>query len=131
MRELLTKQEIFDKVAKHLLKQKIRSINPRLGVCAYRSHFRGKKLMCAAGCLIRDSSYNKLMEYKNPLHVLVKNALYESGAVHLELIVDLQKVHDNALSGDLYGDCSDNFKAGLVVVAANYGLLLDPSLFGN
>jgi hypothetical protein len=46
----MTKQEIFDKVAAHLLTQRKRCVN-QTGDCVYRSD---DGLKCAAGCLIPD-----------------------------------------------------------------------------
>lgn len=58
----MNKQEIFDKVATHLLTQGKQSrLNPEdtRGICAYRSKDGSK---CAAGCLIPDDVYDPRME---------------------------------------------------------------------
>ena len=48
-------QELFDKIATHLLTQGARSENS-LGKCLYRGEF-GRK--CAVGCLISDEEYEQ------------------------------------------------------------------------
>jgi hypothetical protein len=87
-RKYLTNQQIFNKVAKHLLEQNEKSYN---GLdCVYRSP---DGLMCAAGCLI-------------PPHVLVPEgqafsdlatAIHEESRIahtSLALVQTLQGVHD-------------------------------------
>lgn len=54
----MNKQEIFTKVYNHLLNQGCASINYK-GECVYRGNYN---MMCAIGCLIPDSLYNKDME---------------------------------------------------------------------
>ena len=53
----MTKQQIFNKVAKHLLKQGAKSISGI--VCAYRGD---NKTRCAIGCLIPNRLYDKTIE---------------------------------------------------------------------
>jgi hypothetical protein len=50
---MLTNQQIFDRVATHLLRQGKRSMDSR-GDCLYRSP---EGLSCAVGCLIPDEAY--------------------------------------------------------------------------
>jgi hypothetical protein len=54
----MTKQEIFDTVALHLIKQGKKSVND-IGRCLYRSP---EGLKCAIGCLIPDEVYQRSME---------------------------------------------------------------------
>ena len=54
----MNKQEVFDKVAKHLLTQKIKCVDST-GRCVYRG-INGLK--CAIGCLIPDDVYEPSME---------------------------------------------------------------------
>jgi len=54
----LTRQQIFDKVAEHLLTQMERSSDSE-GVCLYRGP---NGLMCAAGCLISNQEYDEIIE---------------------------------------------------------------------
>src|SRR3990167_10848904 len=97
----MTKQEIFDKIALHLLRQNKKSVN-KSGFCAYRGT---NGLKCAAGCLIDDLEYKPEMEIHNfgmvfttdnginVFDELLKNKpyLYDN----LELIKTLQRIHDN------------------------------------
>lgn len=55
----MTKQEMFDKVAEHLLKQGGPAWDDKDGACKYRAP-NGRK--CAAGCLIPDNMYRKEWE---------------------------------------------------------------------
>ena len=68
-------QQIFNKVATHLLKQNKRSIDKGTDVCLYRGP-NGTK--CAVGVLIPDSLYLKTMEGRNILSLFsVEVALRE------------------------------------------------------
>jgi len=89
-------QELFDKVAKHLLTQKAKAMRvmgyePR---CAYRGE-DGKS--CAVGCLIDDTEYAPWME-GNPVDWLFDMDLPLTLREKLEgnrgLLLDLQEVHD-------------------------------------
>ena len=53
----MTKQEVFDKVATHLLTQNKRSLEDTS--CVYRAKDGS---MCAAGCLIPDEEYTPALE---------------------------------------------------------------------
>lgn len=92
-------QEIFNKVATHLLTQNKVSImdvdvstDTTLTICAYRGK---ENTRCAFGILIDDLDYNRSMEGK-PIYRLVNEYVgldvYKS---YIDLIVDLQKVHDD------------------------------------
>lgn len=54
----MTNQEIFNRVAKHLITQDAKAQNPE-GHCFYRME-DGRK--CSVGCLIPDDKYNQKME---------------------------------------------------------------------
>jgi hypothetical protein len=86
--ETMTAQEVFDKVAKHLLTQAKPSLLGS-GKCAYRGRDGS---MCAAGCLIPDDKYYSGMED------LAWDELVEKGFIpqHPQrgLILKLQSVHD-------------------------------------
>ena len=84
-----TAQEVFDQVAKHLLKQGTRSIDKANGVCVYRSDDGDK---CAAGCLISKSEYRKKYEGASWKEMIRTHGLTTS---HSDLISGLQKIHDN------------------------------------
>lgn len=122
----MTKQEVFDKVATHLLTQKKRSYDN--GSCAYRAKDGS---MCAAGCLIPDEEYTPDLE---GWHV---TACYPSKG-YMELIParpafvklfegwdkevvaflrDLQDIHDNINA--------DTWASHLETTAKSYGLNTD------
>ena len=81
-------QEIFDKVAKHLLTQNKKAANEK-GQCKYRFN----DLKCAAGCLIPDSDYDKKYEDKTVYSFsYFENAGYSDDEICF--IRDLQIIHD-------------------------------------
>jgi hypothetical protein len=95
---MMTKQEIFDKVATHLLRQgKKSTLNDSTPLCLYRGP---DGISCAVGCLIKDEHYNLNLEGK-PVHIgVVVEALRKSGVTNtsrdtLPLLKDLQRVHDH------------------------------------
>lgn len=93
----MNKQEVFDKVAKHLVTQNAASL---LGtMCAYRTT---TGLSCAIGCLIPDSKYSRLMDFTGaPIlsNGRVRDVLREEGIdvdtqEGLNFLSALQSVHD-------------------------------------
>ena len=107
---MLTLQQVFTKVAAHLLKQGRRSrsvVTVRVGLnspggrlavgdCAYRS---GDGCACAVGCLIDDDHYSQLLEGFNTRQAPVIEALVASGVPAtdpdvLEMLDRLQDLHD-------------------------------------
>lgn len=91
----MTDQEIFDKVATHLLTQNERSV--ALGTCMYRGT-GGMK--CAIGCLIPDDRYLPWMERRSVEYPGISEAA-GVGPVPDEdetddwLPMQLQHIHDN------------------------------------
>lgn len=94
-------QEIFDKVATHLLTQGEKSmlphdhvvfLNPHLNIeCAYRGE---NGLSCAVGCLIPDDKYDEYIEGKGVSEVnAVCNMNWNYRQV--QLLWELQSVHDD------------------------------------
>lgn len=88
-------QEVFDKVATHLLTQKKRSIDSKKG-CLYRGP---DGLKCAVGCLIPDEEYDPVMEVGitallTGLDYLIGKPVVSSLREHLTLLTDLQLIHD-------------------------------------
>lgn len=93
-------QELFDKVATHLLTQNAKAHNPDdldyLGHprCMYRA-LDGK--LCAVGCLITDENYNPNQEgeparvLKNIIELSVGRKLLHS---EVRLLTELQSIHD-------------------------------------
>lgn len=111
-------QEIFDKVATHLIAQGKQSLDydGRARGCAYRGD---DGTMCAAGCLIPDDEYAPEFE-GIPWDGIAKdvpsfaNATFE---VH-SLIYSLQLVHDD----ENYWETPETLKDALRVVANLYEL---------
>ena len=112
----MTKQEIFDKVAVHLISQGCKSMLPDSpAVCAYRGP-EGRT--CAVGCLIPDEYYSKSMENRDVLHSTpVREALTAAEVLPpeerflaefqddypgstLSLLRTLQRVHDDGFVSD-------------------------------
>ena len=89
----LTKQQIFSKVAKHLLKQNKQSIN-KTGACLYKSG----SLKCAIGCLILDKKYDPKIDINFYNIKKLFEGDYLSGIRNtseiFNLLVDLQYLHD-------------------------------------
>ena len=88
-------QEVFDKVATHLLKQGSRSEGQVSR--AYRGD-DGK--MCAVGCLLKDGQYSPGLEGRHSRHELVQAALKGSGVNLTQtmqcMLQELQSCHDHA-----------------------------------
>lgn len=98
----MTPQAIFNKVAKHLLKQNAKSLsrgknedeygNPG---CAYRGN---KGMQCAFGCLITDKEYKPWMENVVSAGVLADSrcpdTLKRKVKGSEDLVRNLQNVHD-------------------------------------
>lgn len=89
----MTRQEIFDKVAKHLRTQN-KKAEGRDG-CLYRAEDGST---CAIGCLIKDEHYAPELEQKTVESAVVQFALQRSGlevtATNELLLKALQHVHD-------------------------------------
>jgi hypothetical protein len=119
---MLTLQEVFDRVAAHLLRQGRRSMHevpsPIAGVpmmvCAYRGL---DGLRCAAGCLMPDEVP---VAERTPVTAPANRAALLAGAVDLNLprmralISALQWVHDDR--------CAESWRDELLLVARRYGL---------
>ena len=95
----MTEQEIFDKVATHLLTQMAKSsrLNPLIPpaiqgeTCLYRDSF-GRK--CAVGCLIPDELYDPDMDPRSVAELLDEFPELDSLRKHVALLEDLQGIHD-------------------------------------
>jgi hypothetical protein len=118
-----TEQEVFDKVASHLLKQNMKSLDgddPDLPFddewAMYRIEFfvDGKliKLQCAAGCLIPDEQYDESVMEGSYWRELVDCGLAPDK--HVLLIEELQKLHDRLPVGE--------WRPGLLLIARTFGL---------
>lgn len=87
----MTPQQIFDKVAVHLMEMDKPSKFD--GGCAYRGEDNSQ---CAVGCLIDDEHYEKRMEGK-PVDALISHyghTLPSFFVKNLNLFVSLQHTHD-------------------------------------
>lgn len=85
----MKKQEVFDAVAKHLIRQN-RPAQVE-GSCKYRTP---SGLKCAAGCLITDCEYKPEMEGLGVESLCVSGDLPERLKPHVKLLSVLQRVHD-------------------------------------
>lgn len=108
-----TRQEVFNQVARHLLKQGEQCLDIA-GNCKYR--YGGLK--CAAGALIADGEYVPEMDiggagYGTSWHSLISRDLVKVDNHH-KLIGRLQAVHDAA--------DNNNFAPGLREVASRFNL---------
>jgi hypothetical protein len=103
-------QEVFDKVANHLLTQ-----NQRCAIINYSSgltcKYRLNGMSCAAGCLIPDDCYHIDME-GDTWEGLIDAGFVE--ARHSDLIIALQNLHDR--------DDVEDWNTGLIEIANNFGL---------
>ena len=88
----MNKQEIFDKAATHLLKQKARA-RKEGGQCVYRAP-NGR--MCAIGCLIPDEVYDPRMEGGAVTRLMSNHPAVQAllGKENEEFLIDLQRIHD-------------------------------------
>lgn len=121
-----TAQELFDISAKHLLTQGKQAAT-EAGECKYRGP---DKTMCAVGCLIPEHEYHPLME-GSVIHLIRDGVLtperLSEFQTHLELLRDLQRVHDTGRKPDEDGVGAPKFgperwRECLAAVADKYGL---------
>lgn len=97
--KMMTKQQVFDKVAKHLLAQnKPALLYNDTDDCAYRTR---DGLRCAVGCLLTDEAYSPKFEGKNVNHLFesAPAAMAACGLSvdrHAHLLLALQEIHDGA-----------------------------------
>jgi hypothetical protein len=82
-----TAQEVFEQSAKHLLSQNAKSISIDSKNCMYKQG----SLACAAGCFIADDEYSPAMEEMGWSYLAL---LGKVPSAHMDLIQDLQMVHD-------------------------------------
>jgi hypothetical protein len=92
----LTNQQVFNRVAAHLLKQGRAAINND-GLCRYRA-LDGEQ--CAFGCIIPDELYDPIIEGRPATHLLQEKLFREQlGLINVDtrLIDKLQLAHDRTL----------------------------------
>lgn len=124
---MFNKQEIFDKVSKHLVEQNRQcGVFAVSGIGAIECLYRDKKgLACAIGCLIPDDKYHQDMEGngvigKNPLVDQVIDELYSPDPGGYVFLSDLQNIHDHVQPQD--------WKKELRGYALSHGLIVRPWL---
>jgi hypothetical protein len=87
----MNNQEIFDTVARHIIKQGKPAVN-EYGDCKYRT---ADGSMCAVGVLIPDDVYTEDMEWMVPDHLATdKYISVDDGAKSGVLLLNLQAAHD-------------------------------------
>lgn len=92
----MNRQEVYDRVKKHLLTQNRKSMNESGDICVYRGP---DNLRCAIGALISDEAYHTGLEGMIAHERSVENALNASGIMvetteDRDLLSDLQSIHD-------------------------------------
>jgi len=125
----MTDQELFDKVAKHLLTQGGPAMRGDGQGCAYRG-MEGRK--CAAGVLILDEHYSPALEGAivsacslQETARRLRDALVASGVsvAQFPLLRKLQVIHDAAYDGSWRDDeVLDAWRSGLTSLAQAQGL---------
>jgi len=125
MKKPPTLQTIFNRVARHLLKQRKRSTLAKYpDTCAYRG---ANGTRCAVGCLIRNKYYSPTFEGLGSINPSVREALRKSFGFTNQpketlpsdvavLLCALQGLHDV--------DHPRNWRKGLTRIAHNFALLM-------
>lgn len=118
----MNKQEIFDKVAKHLIQQGCASVHEELNECRYRTD---EGLMCAVGCLIPDEIYKRNMEglaAEDLLRAFPEVEEFLGVEVNEDrcFISTLQHAHDNHLSSSPKG--MEAWKTRMCRIAEEFSL---------
>ena len=112
----MTKQEIFNTVAKHLLKQGAAAVDG--AQCVYRDPSGAS---CAVGCLIPDEVYDEAMEGDLAADVISGYPALHHLLPHLDLVSALQSAHDFVLTGG-QSNKIDRWAARMRNVAQDYHL---------
>ena len=144
MIEFLTMQQVFDRVATHLLTQRAQSKGAYMDeedyyvedACAYRGE---NDLKCAVGCLIRDEDYDEKLEglavtaankdnreFDNKkgrsmllFHALTNAGINPDNETMMGMLSELQQVHDSAAPSE-WPRCllkmADDFKLDVEVI---------------
>lgn len=84
-----TPEQVFEQVARHMLKQWQKSVSPDSNRCAYRGALG---MSCAAGCLIGDDEYDFRWEARSWTYLALG---LEVPVKHYTLIRRLQVIHDS------------------------------------
>jgi hypothetical protein len=119
---MLTQQEVFNKVARHLILQNKQSTGIYKDIdgggkfgCMYRGD---NGLMCAAGCVIPDELYSPDIENTCFSALCYSDARYQElfNNESVRLVTDLQIIHDGKFC------TSDEWPARLEELALEYKL---------
>jgi len=116
----MNKQDIFNKVATHLLNQNKRSsMRTKAGAicCAYRGD---DGTSCAVGCLISDKDYTADMEAHSVSPLFRDFPIIGAKLGHKDFLSKLQWIHDQAIIGE--------WRDKLIDLANTEGLTLPPCL---
>lgn len=110
----MNKQEVFDKIATHLLTQNSAAYD---WGCKYRTN-DGRK--CAIGCLIPDHLYDSNIEGlslsgNNRLISILENVLGQLDDIDHKILRDLQDLHDSIHI--------EKWKFNLKIIAKRYNLM--------
>lgn len=119
-----SEQEVFDHIAKHLLTQKmVSATNSPSGQrqCKYRMVSHGLTLSRAAGCLFTDATYSPMLEGESWYTLCIAKHV---PIIHVDLISELQQVHDRPLV-----EGSASWTEQLQKVALQYQLTFNGDLY--
>lgn len=90
-------QEIFNRVALHLLNQAKRAMSDG-GRCKYRQKVGKETLACAVGCLITDENYKPTLENKTVDDASIRASVERSIGLlpknGIEMLAGMQNIHD-------------------------------------
>lgn len=87
---MFTKQQTFDIVSRHLIRQNAKSRDGK-GDCLYRDS-NGNR--CAAGCLIPDDRYSANLD-GNTVYASKIEYLFVDLGHDIDILKDLQEIHDS------------------------------------
>ncbi len=114
------KQDVFNRVATHLLQQGAKSVHAGTGRCCYRGP---DGLMCAVGCLIPDKLYDPALNFSSIYQGKAQAMLGLDESLDCEQVVflsQLQSIHDSHMV--------ESWPAHLREFANGNGLTLPPCL---
>lgn len=123
---MLTQQEIFDRVARHLIGQKHPSFDPFSKECLYRGPNGAK---CAAGIFIPDHLYHQGLEGKS-VNLLGRDVFPNVNVADADvrmLLRGLQSIHDDSVSRSDVEPISyeDEWRRRLKLFALDFNLSAD------
>lgn len=117
----VSRQQTFDRVARHLLRQGRPSVTAPLGEPRSPAYRGDDGCMCSAGCLIPNEMYSPEMEGRSVSDDQPAGEAIAALGHDLELVQQLQLLHDGMV--DTWSPIG--IRVGLRELAVGYGL--DPS----